>query len=93
MDTIDTIPELSGKAGIKWVNDVLIDGAKVSGVLAYTQQEGDNVTAATLGIGLNLKTTPRIDPSPFVPRAASLTDFCPNREYCETVRGTPKGQH
>jgi len=78
IDTIDAVPELNHKAGIKWVNDVLINGAKVGGVLSYTQQEGDKVTGATLGIGLNVAAMPNVRPTPFVPRVATLADFCPD---------------
>ncbi len=84
VDAIDAVPELAQKAGIKWVNDILIDGAKVSGVLAFTQQEGVDVTSATLGIGINVNTTPAVDPTPFVPKAASLSDYSGNPEKCET---------
>lgn len=79
IDTIDRIPGLDWKAGIKWVNDILIDGAKVCGVLAHTQQEGENVTSAVLGIGLNVLTTPVLEATPFVPAAAALKDFMPGR--------------
>ncbi len=75
VQTIDTIAGLERKAGIKWVNDILIDGAKVCGVLAQAQHEGEAVTSATMGIGLNVLTTPDIEQTPFVPRAASLSDF------------------
>jgi len=84
VDAIDEIPGLSNRAGIKWVNDILIDGAKVSGVLAFTQQEGDDVTSAALGIGINVKATPSIDPTPFVPKAASLLDFSDDSGKCNT---------
>ncbi|MCP4580597.1 MAG: biotin--[acetyl-CoA-carboxylase] ligase [candidate division Zixibacteria bacterium] len=84
VDAIDALPGLANRAGIKWVNDILIDGAKVSGVLAFTQQEGDNVTSASLGIGINVKTTPIVDPTPFVPKAASLSDFRGDSEKCES---------
>ncbi len=38
---------------IKWVNDVLINGKKISGILAETA-ETDRGTAVVLGIGINL---------------------------------------
>jgi biotin-(acetyl-CoA carboxylase) ligase len=77
VEAVDGIPGLEGRAGLKWVNDVLVDGAKVAGVLANTQSRGDVVTSAILGIGLNAETTPEMEPTPFVPRAASLRDFLP----------------
>jgi biotin-(acetyl-CoA carboxylase) ligase len=75
VDAVDGIPGLEGRAGLKWVNDVQVDGAKVAGVLAHTQSRGDVVTSAILGIGLNAETTPEVEPTPFVPRAASLRTF------------------
>ena len=75
---IDEIVGLSYRASIKWVNDILIDGAKVCGVLAHTIAENDNVTNAIIGIGLNVETTPHPEPTIFVPKVASLNDFSPN---------------
>ena len=72
VDAIDAIPGLENKAGIKWVNDILIDGAKVGGVLAYTQSVGKAISGAVLGIGVNVETLPDIQPTPFVPRASAL---------------------
>ena len=75
IDTLDAMEDLEGRAQIKWVNDVLIDGAKVAGFLVHTLSSQDTVIAAILGIGLNVEKTPRVKPGPFVPRAGSLRDF------------------
>ncbi len=75
VEAIDLIPGLGGRASIKWVNDILIDGSKVCGVLAHTQQEGENVTSAVLGIGLNVLTSPTVQSTPFVPNACAISDF------------------
>jgi BirA family biotin operon repressor/biotin-[acetyl-CoA-carboxylase] ligase len=77
VDAVDALLGARSGTGIKWVNDVLVDGAKVAGVLAHTQVKGDRVEAAVLGIGLNVETTPRVPPDPFVPRVASLSDLAP----------------
>jgi BirA family biotin operon repressor/biotin-[acetyl-CoA-carboxylase] ligase len=82
VDAIDGLPGLERRAGIKWVNDILIEGAKVSGVLAYTQTMKDVVSSAVLGIGLNVETTPSVDPTPYVPRVAALRDFAPDKSTC-----------
>lgn len=82
LDAIDDVPALHSRAGIKWVNDVLIDNAKVAGVLAYTQSERDAITGVVLGIGLNVETTPLLEFTPFVPRAGSLRDFVLEPECC-----------
>jgi BirA family biotin operon repressor/biotin-[acetyl-CoA-carboxylase] ligase len=82
VDAIDGLPGLERRAGIKWVNDILIEGAKVCGVLAYTQTMKDVVSSAVLGIGLNVETTPSVDPTPYVPRVAALRDFAPDPSTC-----------
>jgi BirA family biotin operon repressor/biotin-[acetyl-CoA-carboxylase] ligase len=41
-------------AEIKWPNDVLLDRRKVCGVLAEAQWLGDRLSAAVLGIGVNV---------------------------------------
>jgi BirA family transcriptional regulator, biotin operon repressor / biotin---[acetyl-CoA-carboxylase] ligase len=78
VETIDAVAGLAGRARIRWVNDVLIDGAKVAGVLAHTQTRGATVTSVVLGIGLNVETRPEVRPTPFVPRAAALRGFVPS---------------
>ena len=40
---------------IKWPNDVLVDGKKVSGILVEAVAEGASVRYAVVGIGLNIK--------------------------------------
>lgn len=82
IDAIDRVPGLVNRAGIKWVNDILINDAKVCGVLAYTQTMKDTVTTAVLGIGLNVETTPSVEPTPFVPQAASLRELAPDGQSC-----------
>jgi len=82
VDAIDAIPGLEKSAGIKWVNDILIDGAKVGGVLAYTQSAGGTIGGAVLGIGVNVETEPEIEPTPFVPRACTLKSKAPTPENC-----------
>jgi len=75
VETIDRVAGLEGRSGIKWVNDVIIDGCKVAGVLAYTQAETDNVTGAVIGIGLNVEVAPEIESSIFVPKTGAIADF------------------
>lgn len=78
IDAIDEIAGLTNRAKIKWVNDILIDDAKVCGVLAHTIAEAETITNAIIGIGLNVETTPQTKPTIFVPRAASLNEFAPD---------------
>jgi biotin-(acetyl-CoA carboxylase) ligase len=72
VETIDRIPGLAGRAGIRLVNDVFIDGAKVSGILAHVDADESSIASAVIGIGLNVETRPSVEPSMFVPRTDSL---------------------
>ncbi len=82
VQTIDSIPGLHGRSAIKWVNDVVIDGAKAAGVLAHTQTTGRKVNIAILGIGLNVEKKPDIDASSFVSDSVSLCDLVPDKTIC-----------
>lgn len=59
---------------IKWVNDILIDGHKVAGVLAASRCRNGLLEAAVLGLGVNVVRTPAIEPTPFVPSAGCLKE-------------------
>lgn len=72
VDALDQVPVLAGRSGIRWVNDVVVDDAKLGGVLAYTQTRDRTVTSAVLGIGLNVEVTPTVELTPFVPAVSSI---------------------
>ena len=74
VDAVRALTAGTLRPGIKWVNDVLVDGRKVGGVLTSTQVQGDRVTAVLLGIGLNVATAPPVPPTPFVPSVGCLAD-------------------
>lgn len=59
---------------IKWVNDILVGGGKVAGVLSATQSQGAELTGLAYGIGVNVSVTPPVVPTLFVPSATSLAD-------------------
>ena len=42
---------------IKWPNDLLIEGRKLSGILTELRTEGDRVAYVIIGIGINVNTT------------------------------------
>jgi biotin-[acetyl-CoA-carboxylase] ligase BirA-like protein len=73
------------RAGIKWVNDVLVGGRKVGGVLAHTQTRDTVVTSVVLGIGLNVESTPSVERSPYVPAAGALRDVAPQCTAAEVL--------
>ncbi len=66
-----------GQVGIKWVNDVLIDGQKVAGALTATQVEEGRFRSVISGLGVNVERTPPIETSRFVPAAGCLADLLP----------------
>jgi BirA family biotin operon repressor/biotin-[acetyl-CoA-carboxylase] ligase len=82
LDAIDQVPGLENRAGVKWVNDILVDGAKVGGVLAYTQSDGESTGEVVLGMGLNVETPPRVAATPFVPVAGSLRSATADPDVC-----------
>lgn len=72
----EAIEELTDcKPQIKWVNDILIDGKKVAGILAEVICNDNEPSAVIVGIGVNLKTDSF--PDEFADRAASVGDIEP----------------
>jgi biotin-[acetyl-CoA-carboxylase] ligase BirA-like protein len=72
LDGLNQIGGLRDAPRIKWVNDILLGEGKVGGILAYTQSQGRAVSSAVLGIGVNVNSTPVVEPTPFVPRVTSV---------------------
>lgn len=60
---------------IKWVNDVLLGGRKVSGVLTASNVQGSTIETGIFGIGLNVGGIPELPPTAFVPAATRLADW------------------
>ncbi len=60
------------KAGIKWPNDLIIDGRKVCGILLEMNSEADKVNYVILGIGLNYSQSVEDFPKELKDRAISL---------------------
>lgn len=50
--------EFNLKPQIKWPNDILIDGYKISGILAESYMENNEIKAVVLGFGLNVNLKP-----------------------------------
>jgi biotin-[acetyl-CoA-carboxylase] ligase BirA-like protein len=86
LETLDSLGMIAGKPMVKWVNDILIGGSKLGGVLAHVQTQAKTVTSAVLGIGLNLQAQPVVSPTPFVPKVAALSSFVENLELCSPHR-------
>lgn len=45
------------EAGIKWPNDLLVNGKKIAGILCEVQAEPERVIAVVMGIGINVALT------------------------------------
>ncbi len=74
---IDSLPGFAGRAAVKWVNDVLLEGRKVAGALARTWTRGGRVTGLLLGIGLDVEATPEVPDDPLAPGVVSLAEAAP----------------
>jgi BirA family transcriptional regulator, biotin operon repressor / biotin---[acetyl-CoA-carboxylase] ligase len=55
-------------AAVKWPNDILVDGHKISGMLSELEAETDRVLFISIGMGINVNN----DPSLVEPGASSL---------------------
>jgi len=67
-------------AGIKWVNDVMVAGAKVGGVLTAAEICGAQVERVVIGVGVNVRSAPRVRPTRFVPAVGCLRAHHPTAE-------------
>ena len=57
---------------IKWPNDVLLDGRKTSGINLPAQMDGERISGAVLGIGINVNNRPQEFPHELRETATSL---------------------
>lgn len=63
------------KRDIKWPNDVLIEGRKISGILGETATGRDGISHIALGIAINVNHGPHDFPEELRERAASIRMF------------------
>ncbi|MET0595347.1 MAG: biotin--[acetyl-CoA-carboxylase] ligase, partial [Polyangiaceae bacterium] len=61
---------VQGRVGVKWPNDVYIDGRKASGILSEVQMAGARAAWVVVGIGINVHA--RAFPPEIADRATSL---------------------
>ena len=74
LSTLDDLgPSLPG-LGIKWVNDILVDGRKIGGVLTSARSQDGRIGSCVLGIGLNVGSAPAVRPTPFTPAVTCLNE-------------------
>jgi len=74
VDAIRCAGQIVAPPKIKWINDILIAGDKVAGVLAATIVRAEVAESAVIGIGVNFAQTPPVAPTPFVPSTSCLAD-------------------
>lgn len=54
---VEALKEVTGlEVGIKWPNDILLDGKKLGGILTEMETESDQMSYVILGVGLNINT-------------------------------------
>lgn len=51
----------AARIGLKWPNDVLLDGGKLAGILVETAWSTPTATAAVIGVGINVRSDPALD--------------------------------
>jgi len=78
VDALGQFDALGKATTIKWVNDVLLGGKKVSGVITSTLAKGERIEHAILGIGVNIDATPTLPPGRFVQTPISLREAAPD---------------
>lgn len=66
----EALAERGAPAGVKWPNDVLVDGRKICGILTRAHLDPERGTTVIIGIGINVSLTAGELP---VPTATSLT--------------------
>lgn len=70
---VKAIEKITGlSAGIKWPNDIIINGKKVCGILTEMSAEPDRINYIILGIGINVNTSIEDIPEYLRDKATSL---------------------
>lgn len=66
-------PFAPAKLEVKWPNDVLLDGAKLAGILVESAASGASLDWLVIGIGANLATAPTLPDRPTATLSGALT--------------------
>ena len=82
IEALDEIAGLENLSKTKWINDVLIDGAKIAGCIAQSQIQTNLIQNIILGIGLNLEQSPELPNSLIVRNTSNLRKYQKNFEIC-----------
>ena len=76
-------PELGSRVRLKWPNDVLLDDAKVAGVLVEGERLADGRFATAIGIGVNCRASPADAHYPATSFAESGATITPEALFSE----------
>ena len=80
---IAACPDAQGRLKIKWPNDLLLDGKKLSGILLEAQSDSFNRTAVVIGCGINCQHFPDNPLYPATSLAESGLDVTPEKLFKE----------
>jgi len=67
-------------ASLKWPNDILVDEAKICGILSQMETEGDQISHLRIGVGLNVNNSPEVDEPTAVSMKKLVGDHVPRRQ-------------
>jgi BirA family biotin operon repressor/biotin-[acetyl-CoA-carboxylase] ligase len=73
------------KAGIKWPNDILLDGKKVCGILTEMSAEVDRINYIVVGIGMNVKHRKNDFAKDIIDTAISLENYLEENNHYENL--------
>ncbi|HWI54103.1 MAG TPA: biotin--[acetyl-CoA-carboxylase] ligase [Desulfobacteria bacterium] len=73
-----TLREVGIQAGIKWPNDILIQGRKLAGILTEMNAEIDRVHYLVVGIGINVNLGEDVIPDELASIATSMEEYTKN---------------
>lgn len=75
-NAVADVMEVAGvEPRLKWVNDVLVDGRKIAGILVESESTGDRIDFLVVGIGVNVEGHAADWPAP-VGRVATTLEDC-----------------
>jgi uncharacterized protein len=75
---------VKAQAGIKWPNDILLDGKKVCGILTEAVSEGSQLKFVVIGAGFNIKHEAKDFPEDLRGEAISIAAYLKEHSFVET---------
>ncbi|HAA43138.1 MAG TPA: biotin--[acetyl-CoA-carboxylase] ligase [Ruminiclostridium sp.] len=83
---VETVKELTGIGlGVKWPNDIILDGRKVCGILTEASMEMDKINFVVLGIGLNVWHEKEDFPDELEEKATSLSIYMKQKSQLNDI--------